>query len=320
MFGPVASDPTVSRLIDTLTAGGHRALNAIRSAPSSASARMEVGPADRAGCDRVCDRGPGRRPGDLALRQGRHGCDLKDLGHHPLMGFVDHGKGGSGEPMAALLRPGNAGSNTAADHITATPLALTQLPKSYRRGRRTLIRTDSRAAPRVRGLARETRPVAVVLGRHDHHRRNPPGRTQGAARGMDAGRRARWRDPRRGLGRRTHRRHAGRAGRGACDDRSKGTATPQCPVEDHDANGIRITCSPPTPPAGPAGGSPGAGNGTRRAGSCTSQCSGPVSADVPAPSFELWEPVLAAGIGGRYRPAVFLLGVAARRAARWVSC
>lgn len=30
--------------------------------------------------------------------------------------------------------------------------------------------------------------------------------------------------------------------------------------------------------------------------------------------------VRAAGIGGRYRPAVFLLGVAARRAARWVSC
>jgi hypothetical protein len=67
----------------------------------------------------------------------------KTFGHHPLMAFVDHGTGGSGEPVAALLRPGNAGSNTAADHITTTQLALTQLPKSYRRGRRTLIRTDS---------------------------------------------------------------------------------------------------------------------------------------------------------------------------------
>jgi hypothetical protein len=34
VFGPVASDPTVSRLIDTLAAGGQRALNAIRTARS----------------------------------------------------------------------------------------------------------------------------------------------------------------------------------------------------------------------------------------------------------------------------------------------
>jgi hypothetical protein len=67
----------------------------------------------------------------------------KTYGHHPLMGFVDHGCGGTGDPVAALLRPGNAGANTAADHITAARLALDQLPKKYRRGRRTLIRTDS---------------------------------------------------------------------------------------------------------------------------------------------------------------------------------
>lgn len=67
----------------------------------------------------------------------------KTYGHHPLTAFVDHGPGGTGEPVAALLRPGNAGSNTAADHITTAQLALAQLPKKYRRGRQTLIRTDS---------------------------------------------------------------------------------------------------------------------------------------------------------------------------------
>ncbi|GAX58643.1 IS1380 family transposase [Streptomyces olivochromogenes] len=67
----------------------------------------------------------------------------KTLGHHPLMAFVDHGPAGSGEPVAALLRPGNAGSNTAADHIAIAQLALSQLPKALRRGRQTLIRTDS---------------------------------------------------------------------------------------------------------------------------------------------------------------------------------
>ncbi|AGJ59465.1 putative transposase [Streptomyces sp. PAMC 26508] len=59
------------------------------------------------------------------------------------MGFADHGSGCTGEPVAALLRPGNAGSNPAADHITATRLALAQLPRQRRRGRSTLIRTDS---------------------------------------------------------------------------------------------------------------------------------------------------------------------------------
>lgn len=67
----------------------------------------------------------------------------KTFGHHPLLAFVDHGATGSGEPVAGVLRPGNAGSNTAADHIAVARLALAQLPKKYRRGRRTLLRTDS---------------------------------------------------------------------------------------------------------------------------------------------------------------------------------
>jgi hypothetical protein len=55
--------------------------------------------------------------------------------------FADHGGGGQGEPLAIMLRPGNAGSNTAADHITAAKLALAQLPKQMRR--QVLIRADS---------------------------------------------------------------------------------------------------------------------------------------------------------------------------------
>jgi hypothetical protein len=54
---------------------------------------------------------------------------------------ADHGPQGSGEPLAFLLRPGNAGSNTASEHIEAARLALAQLPESVRR--RVLIRADS---------------------------------------------------------------------------------------------------------------------------------------------------------------------------------
>lgn len=39
IFGPVASDPTASRLIDTLAAAGEKALTAIRAAQSEVRAR-----------------------------------------------------------------------------------------------------------------------------------------------------------------------------------------------------------------------------------------------------------------------------------------
>ncbi|MGW9599351.1 IS1380 family transposase [Streptomyces albidoflavus] len=145
VFGPVASDPTVSRLIDALAAGGKRALTALRQARAQVRENVwalagDAAP-DAAG-QVVVD-----LDGVLVIahseKQGAAATWKKTFGHHPLMGFVDHGRGGSGEPVAALLRPGNAGSNTAADHIEAARLALVQLPKKYRRGRRTLIRTDS---------------------------------------------------------------------------------------------------------------------------------------------------------------------------------
>ncbi len=55
--------------------------------------------------------------------------------------WADHGTAGNGEPLAIMLRPGNAGSNTAADHIEAARLALAQLPRRLRR--RVLVRADS---------------------------------------------------------------------------------------------------------------------------------------------------------------------------------
>jgi hypothetical protein len=69
----------------------------------------------------------------------------RGYGFHPLCAFVDHGTDGTGEPLHYLLRRGNAGSNTAADHIAVTRKALAQLPgyrPGTRPGRRVLIRTD----------------------------------------------------------------------------------------------------------------------------------------------------------------------------------
>jgi hypothetical protein len=56
----------------------------------------------------------------------------KTWGLHPLLVFLDRLEIAGGEALAGLLRAGNAGSNTAADHITVLGWALESLPVAYR--------------------------------------------------------------------------------------------------------------------------------------------------------------------------------------------
>ena len=56
----------------------------------------------------------------------------KTFGFHPLLCFLDRPDVAGGEALAGLLRPGNAGSNTAADHIAVLDLALAALPEQAR--------------------------------------------------------------------------------------------------------------------------------------------------------------------------------------------
>jgi Transposase DDE domain group 1 len=88
----------------------------------------------------------------------------KTFGFHPLTVFADHGPDGFGEPLTFLLRPGNAGSNTASDHIEATRLALAQLPSHLRR--RILIRADSGGGTHdfLKWLARPGNRLAYSVG------------------------------------------------------------------------------------------------------------------------------------------------------------
>ena len=50
------------------------------------------------------------------------------FGYHPLTVRLDN----TNEALAAVLRPGRAGSNTATDHIAVTDLALAQIPEPAR--------------------------------------------------------------------------------------------------------------------------------------------------------------------------------------------
>jgi hypothetical protein len=53
-------------------------------------------------------------------------------GFHPMLCFAD----ATGEALAGVLRPGNAGANTVADHVTVLDDAIRQLPEEIRVGHR----------------------------------------------------------------------------------------------------------------------------------------------------------------------------------------
>jgi hypothetical protein len=66
-------------------------------------------------------------------------------GYHPLLAFLDN----TNEALAGILRPGNAGANTAADHIEITALALAQIPDHELHGQPVLIRADGAGASKA---------------------------------------------------------------------------------------------------------------------------------------------------------------------------
>jgi hypothetical protein len=151
VFGRVASDPTVSRLIDRLASDADRAVAAIDGARAAARGWVwQTAGTPRQDTLVVLDL-------DATLviahsdKEWAAKTWKKTFGFHPLLGYIDHGDAGTGEPVAGLLRRGNSGSNTTADHITVLDQALAQLPEHVRatdedQRRAILVRTDAAGA------------------------------------------------------------------------------------------------------------------------------------------------------------------------------
>ena len=154
-FGRVASDPTVSRTISLLAGDADRVLAAVEKARAAGRARVWALAGDAAPDHGSDARSPLVVDLDATLvgahseKENAKPTFKRGFGFHPLAAFVDHGPEGSGEALHLMLRPGNAGSNTAADHISVTRKALAQLPghvPGRRRGRSVLVRTDGAGA------------------------------------------------------------------------------------------------------------------------------------------------------------------------------
>ncbi|MEV6273593.1 IS1380 family transposase [Kribbella sp. NPDC051936] len=147
LFGAVASDPTVSRLIARLAADADRVVPAIRAARAKARAAVWARRRPLAGT-------AGSRDGGLVIvdldatlvsahsdKEQARPTYKKGFGFAPMCAFVDHGEYGTGEVLALDLRPGNASPFNAADHITCLDAALAQLPQAERG--QVLVRADA---------------------------------------------------------------------------------------------------------------------------------------------------------------------------------
>jgi hypothetical protein len=112
LFGQVASNATAFRLIDRIAADP-QLLDAVRAARARARENAWAAGTFKGG-----------------------------FGFHPLLAYLDESR----EALAGLLRAGNAGANTAADHVHVVELALEQLPRDVVESAQIVVRTDSAAA------------------------------------------------------------------------------------------------------------------------------------------------------------------------------
>jgi Transposase DDE domain group 1 len=138
LFGVVASDSTAFRTVDRIAATPGL-LDAIRDAHARARARFwELhGAPERLTIDIDATLITAHSEKEKAAGNYKHG-----YGFHPLGAWVDETR----EGFAMLLRPGNAGSNTAADHKTVIDRALAQIPAEHIEQIEIVIRADSAGA------------------------------------------------------------------------------------------------------------------------------------------------------------------------------
>jgi Transposase DDE domain group 1 len=168
LFGAVGSDSTCWRVLDSVGVADLGALAAARAAAREvawaqrAEATGQALPASLVAGAPLLDR-DGRPV--LVIDQDativvchsekqRAAATFKhSFGYHPLLNFCDN----TNEALAGMLRAGNAGSNTAVDHIDVLNQALAQVPDEFRHGYPVLVRCDGAGASKaflahIRGL------------------------------------------------------------------------------------------------------------------------------------------------------------------------
>ena len=141
LFGAVASDPTISRLIEGLGDDSATVITAIRAARAGARAKVWAHHRPIPSTDQVVVDLDATLVGSHSEKESATANFKRGFGFHPMLAFVDHGAGGTGEPVVGMLRPRRANANDAADQIAVLDAALAQLPEQTRS--RVLVRGDT---------------------------------------------------------------------------------------------------------------------------------------------------------------------------------
>lgn len=147
VLGPVASPPTAWRALDELTPAVLK-----RVAKARAKTRARVWDLIPAGVPASTVAGTAL-PEDMIVldvdativrvhseKENAAATFKRTYGYHPLAVWCDNTQ----ELLAAVLRPGSAGSNTAQDHITVLTDAIGQVPAAHRK--KMLVRADGAGA------------------------------------------------------------------------------------------------------------------------------------------------------------------------------
>ena len=141
VLGPVASAPTVWRALDELTPAALKRIEVARARvrrhvwaqlpklPASQVAGTDLGGVVVLDVDATLVTAHSEKSQAAPTFKG-------GFGYHPLAVWCDNTQ----EMLAVAMRPGNAGSNTVADHIEVLSRAIAQVPAAYRK--HLLIRAD----------------------------------------------------------------------------------------------------------------------------------------------------------------------------------
>lgn len=167
LFGPVASMPTAWRVLDRIDAAHLPGVQAARARARAAAWAAGAGPdlSSELRMDFDATITIAHSEKENAAATWKH-----TFGFHPLLCFLDRPEIAGGEALAGLLRAGNAGSNTAADHITVLEMALAALPAHARprpgdpAGPAVLARSDSAGATHAFAAACRERGVGFSFG------------------------------------------------------------------------------------------------------------------------------------------------------------
>jgi hypothetical protein len=146
VFGPVASDTTVWRALDEIGAAQVRRIATARATVRARMWQLFGGPPAARAAGRDIGAGVVVLDVDSTIviahsdKESAAPTYKHTFGFHPILVTCDN----TGELLAIRLRPGNAGANTAADHLDVLAEAIAQVPASHRG--HLLIRGDSAAA------------------------------------------------------------------------------------------------------------------------------------------------------------------------------